>query len=620
MDKVNLKILLIEDDLNHAELIKRNFKKNNSKYFLEHVTTLKDAVSKLQNKDTDFIVCDFQLPDGEGIDILDEIKPEFVLPVIILTSFGNEKIAVEAMKSGAWDYIVKSESTFSQLPHIIDKAYNDWKNFLDKKRIEQELAESNNRYKYFYENTPVMLLSTDKEGNIISVSNMWLHNMQFSVDEVVNKNFMEFLSDNSQLIYSEIVKKTFSEKRGLNDLHMELIKKDGSRIEVLYSAVEYYDKDGNHVNTLAVINDITEKRLAEDKILKLSNAVENSPVSILILDRYGYVEYVNIFYEENTGYKFPELKGKLPPFFYKNNEINSGLSELIASQLSWKGEIRTNKKNGQVLWQIVSISPIKNAYSRNTNFICVCEDITSRKLIEQELILAKDVAEKSDKLKSEFLAQMSHEIRTPINTILSFLSLIREDVTPVLNDELETSFNTINSAGRRLIRTIDLILNMAEIQTGSFQLTNKHIDLYAMIKNIFNEYSTRKNDNVKFILNKTFEDAVIYADEYSIEQIFDNLINNAVKFTSYGSIEVSLLKEKNELLSVKIKDTGIGISPDYLPYLFSPFSQEDQGYTRRFEGNGLGLALVKKYCDLNGIDITVNSEKWRGTEFKLYFK
>jgi ligand-binding sensor domain-containing protein/signal transduction histidine kinase len=248
-------------------------------------------------------------------------------------------------------------------------------------------------------------------------------------------------------------------------------------------------------------------------------------------------------------------------------------------------------------------------------------EINEHKFAEIELKAAKEEAEKSDRLKSEFLAQMSHEIRTPINAILSFSSLIREEVAESLSDDMKDGFSIIDRASRRLIRTVDLILNMSLLQTESFELSFQRFDLYTKIlKRKIHEYSVLAEEKgLQFKVIKDVEDCSIYSDDTIVEQVFDNLLNNSVKFTKQGIIAVHIFNDNVNQLVVEISDTGIGISKEYMPNLFRPFSQEEGGYARRFEGNGLGLALTKKYCDLTNIKINVDSQKGIGTKATLTF-
>lgn len=239
-----------------------------------------------------------------------------------------------------------------------------------------------------------------------------------------------------------------------------------------------------------------------------------------------------------------------------------------------------------------------------------------------ELQRAKEMAENSSRLKSEFLSQISHEIRTPLNTILSFASLIRYELEELLSDDLKESFRFINNGGKRLIRTIDLILNMSELKTGNYELQPSVIDLHRdILHNLHLEFTCMaESKDLSFTLKNTACDTILEADGYTLTQIFSNLIDNAIKFTDSGSVDIRIYNQPDGRLSVEVKDTGIGISEDYRAKLYTPFSQEETGYRRRYEGNGLGLSLVKKCCDLNCAVISVETEKGKGSCFTVTFE
>jgi PAS domain S-box-containing protein len=247
-------------------------------------------------------------------------------------------------------------------------------------------------------------------------------------------------------------------------------------------------------------------------------------------------------------------------------------------------------------------------------------DIDFRKKIEVELRLAKESAEVSDKLKSEFLAQMSHEIRTPISTILNFTSLLKMEFEDKTNDSFE-SFESIENAAARLIRTIDLILNLSDIEAGTYKPEFQQISLSQdVLKPLVNEFSVKaKNKGLQLVFENNLSSDKANLDLYTVSQIIANLIDNAIKYTNDGSVKIRLTEYDNTL-NCEITDTGIGISKEYLPDIFKVFSQEEQGYTRRYEGSGLGMALVKKYCEINDINISVSSEKGVGSTFGLEIK
>ncbi len=249
-------------------------------------------------------------------------------------------------------------------------------------------------------------------------------------------------------------------------------------------------------------------------------------------------------------------------------------------------------------------------------------ELDEKKRREVELQESKKKAEAANKLKSEFLAQMSHEIRTPINTIMSHSGLIRMELDEsTLDEDTLNSFHAIENASERIVRTVELILNMADLQTGSFEVHPHKYDLFSDIVRRLSYEFIPKAESKGLILNiiPPDIDTTVMVDEFSMRQIISNLIDNAIKYTEKGSIEVSFSKNEEGKLVLSVKDTGIGIKDEYLPNLFEPFSQEMQGYTRKFDGTGLGMALVKKYAELNNLDIRIDTEVGVGTTFYVIF-
>jgi signal transduction histidine kinase len=247
--------------------------------------------------------------------------------------------------------------------------------------------------------------------------------------------------------------------------------------------------------------------------------------------------------------------------------------------------------------------------------------IIERKQTELELIHARDKAEKADKLKSEFLAQISHEIRSPVNIISNYVSLMKEELSDKVSDIVNISFDAIDKANNRITRSIELVLNMSELQLGTYNPEMDKLNLKNdILSDLIVQYShSAKQKNIEISFESNLDNPIILGDRYSVTQIFANLTDNAIKYSNTGKISILLKNGIDNKIRVIVKDTGLGISEEYLPNIFEAFSQEEGGYTRKYDGNGLGLALVKKYCDLNNASIFVKSTKGLGTTFTVEF-
>jgi len=501
-----------------------------------------------------------------------------------------------------------------------------YRNITERKNSEKALKDSEERFRQLAENIRDIFFVTDLDNTkVFYISPV--------VEEVFGHKPKEFYDnphkwfdvihpeDKQPVMYlTEQITKT-----GIYDYEHRIIKPDGNIRWIRLRAFPIKDKDNNIYRVASVAEDITDRKYWEEEITKLSKAVSQSPVIIMITDVNGNLEYVNPKFTQVTGYKFEEVIGKNPRFLrggYRSEEEYKKLWDIVLSGKEWQGEFLNKKKNGDLYWVSSSISPIIDDQGKATHFIAIAEDITDRKFNEGQLILAKESAEKSDRLKSEFLAQMSHEIRTPLNNILTYTSLLQEELEDKLPDGLESTFYVIRSSAQRLIRTIDLILNLSKVQTGNFETNFEKVDLDKdiLVDIVLEFYSRVKEKGLEINYENLDVNEPIFGDHYSIGQIFVNLVDNAIKYTNSGNIKIKLYQNGIDKICVDVTDTGIGISENFLPSIFEPFTQEYYSSTRDYEGTGLGLALVQKYAELNNASIEIKSVKDKGTTFTVGFK
>jgi len=368
--------------------------------------------------------------------------------------------------------------------------------------------------------------------------------------------------------------------------------------------------------------EINQRRIAEQSV-RISEKqfrllFDIAPIGMARTSIDGQISQINNSFCETLGYS---------DIYLINNDINKfivdddlklfkKLQKSLIEKTNPKEsiEICFKKSDGNIINTILKSALVEDEKGVPINFIIQVIDITQQKETEKNLIAAREKAEESDRLKTAFLAQMSHEIRTPLNVILNTMVIMEDDIDAEL-------LEAVTQAGKRLQRTIDLILNMSAIQSGSYEPDFETIDLDNELRIMVNEFKglcRKKTLEIEYL--KETDKANIIGDNYTVMQIFQNLIGNAVKYTLKGNIKIILKNRSSDSVSVEVKDTGIGISDEYLENIFKPFSQEDVGQKREFEGNGLGLALVKKYVDLNKAEIFVESKKHHGSNFKVVFK
>jgi PAS domain S-box-containing protein len=511
-----LNILLVEDDEIDAMEFRRAINKSNVE--IQEIRVCKyaeEAIITLEVWLPTCIFIDYQLPKTNGLELLKKIKKTVPkLPVIVLTSQGDERIAVEMMKAGAMEYFPKSEvnaekltktfHTMSQMFEVESQREAAQKELMEKEEFIQKVAQLSPNIIY--------VIDIEKWTNIF-------HNHQ--IGEILGYDPADTDADKA-FVFAQVV----------DDQDLLAFRRH-------YDHLRHNLKDG----------EVIEK------------------------------------------------------------------------------EFRLKHKNGSDVWIITREVPFKrNQIGEIQEVLGTAIDITSRKLVEKELIQAKKDAEEAARIKSDFLSTMSHEIRTPMNAIIGFTDLL---LTSNFSEQDLQYLNTIKYSADNLMVILNDILDFSKIEAGKFSLENFEFDLREKLQYLFQTFEFKALDKG---LKLTFEidekiPAILIGDAYRLNQILVNLIGNALKFTSEGyvKLQIGVLNDENGRVDLKIQvsDSGIGIAPDKLSMIFDSFSQaHNNNASKYFGGTGLGLSITRKITELMQGEITAESEPGTGSRFcvKLTFK
>lgn len=393
--------------------------------------------------------------------------------------------------------------------------------------------------------------------------------------------------------------------------------KNGTYIWIYTQASLIYNDEGKPVRMLGSHVDITEQKRSEDKLKLYTRAIEQSPVSLNITDSNGDIVYVNSGFTVLSGYTPEEAIGKNPRILKSgvhSNEFYKELWETLIAGKNWSGELCNKNKAGNLYWVQATISPVLDSKGRIMHYVAVKEDISERKKFIEDLKIAKEHAEESDKLKSAFLANMSHEIRTPLNGILGFTELL---VDPECDPcQKESMGKIIIENGDMLLTIINDVLDISKIEAGQIVLHHSLFEVHKLMDEIKNSFAQKARNNgleLRIVPCPSLSKMQLNSDFMRLKQVLTNLVSNAIKYTEKGYIEIGCYEKPNEI-SFYVKDSGIGISEQAKERIFERFNRHD-AFTKKVGGTGLGLAIAKSFVEMLGGKIWVESEIGKGSTF-----
>ena len=389
------------------------------------------------------------------------------------------------------------------------------------------------------------------------------------------------------------------------------------------SSFSYWTEDGSKIFTGFML-DITERKKTDDQLRrkeeKYRSIIANMNLGLLELDNDEKILYANQSFCNMSGYDLEEIIDQEPNDIFiigENKELIKNKNRLRKEGISDAYEIAVRDKRGQLKWWLVSGAPRFDDAGVLVGSIGIHLDITTQKKTETDLIEARELAEGSTRSKEIFLANMSHEIRTPMNAITGMAAQLAKTN---LNSTQQFYLDTIHSASENLLVIINDILDISKIEAGKLQLEKIGFEPAEMISRairVMNHKAEEKGLALTLSDCDTGIAPVLMGDPFRLNQVLLNLINNSIKFTEKGGVQISCNVVKCSLhtqtIRIAVKDTGIGMEERFVGDLFQKFSQEDASVTRRHGGTGLGMSICKELVELMGGKIIVDSKKGVGT-------
>ena len=402
---------------------------------------------------------------------------------------------------------------------------------------------------------------------------------------------------------------------------LESAKKATGFRKVIAYELKPFDTD----RLLVLIRQFAERKIAEETLIKTKEQHR------LLVEQAGQIMYdYNILTGKInwsgdittiTGYTYEEFQKTNISSWEKmihTDDRKTALEifdEAIKKCSTYQAEYRFKQKDGKFIFVKDKGLSLSDKNGNIVQMLGIMEDITKRKKAEEELIIAKEIAEESDRLKSAFLANMSHEIRTPMNGILGFAELLKE--SNLSSDDQQNFIQTIQISGARMLNTINDIVDVSKIESGMMNVDIQETNINEKIEFTYKFFKPEvESKGLQFLFKPGLpeKEAIIKTDNEKVYGILTNLIKNAIKFTYKGSIEFGYEK-KGAYLEFFVKDTGVGIPENQKEPIFERFRQGSESHNRGYEGSGLGLSICKSYVEMLGGKIWVEREEVKGSTF-----
>ncbi|MCF8362309.1 MAG: PAS domain S-box protein [Prolixibacteraceae bacterium] len=476
-------------------------------------------------------------------------------------------------------------------------------------RLNDKLSGSRNHFKLIFETIPDPITISEKDtGKIVDVNSGFVKTTGYQPEEIIGGIPLEIGlwkdPGERELFFREI-----EEKGYCYNFETTFKNKDDEEVIALFSGVVFNNEGRDYL--LSVAHVITEIRKVEEEALVLKSAVEQSPASIVITDSNGLIKYVNPWFTKVTGYTYNEVVGETPRVLQSGNMPKSFYAEMwttIREGKKWHGEFENRKKNGEIFWESASISGLKNDNGEVTHFVAVKEDITQRKIFNEEVRIKNQQLNELNAQKDRLFSIISHDLRGPFNGFLGLTNLMADDADSMTKDEMVDIASGIRKSASNVFELLNNLLDWSRNQQGLIPFRPEKVNVNDMLEDCFEGIEgVARNKNIQLNLS-TGNELVCNGDENMLKTIVRNLVSNAMKFTPRGGIVKVEAEEDDGFVKFSITDNGIGMSEEMLEKLFNIDKKINRTGTENEPSTGLGLIICRDFVKKHGGEIWAESD------------
>ncbi|MEO8205746.1 MAG: response regulator [Chthoniobacterales bacterium] len=633
-----LHVLLVEDNSQDRELLLAELKRAGFDPVWKQVETEADYLAELGGG-YEVILADYQLPQFDGLRALALLNERGLeIPFILISGTPGEETAVEAMKLGATDYVMKDR--LARLGSAIEHAREKTRLRQERRQAEEALKQSEERertgrarLRALIDSIPDLIFFKNRDFEFLGCNRALEKHLGISEEKLIGQTDFDIV--NAELAESyrrEDVETLSSNKAVYTEDWIPEHSGKGGFFETV--KIPYYGPDGEALGLVGVSRDITERRRIADELSAnetlLRQFIEHTPAAIAMLDTEmcyiqtsdRWVQDYHLGSREVIGKSHYEIFPDVPQRW---KDIHQHVLEGAVERCEEDSFIRSDGTEEWLQWEA---RPWRKSGGEIGGLIFFTKVITGdrkrEEVLSEALSLEKELrhaAQAGSHAKNRFLAVMSHEIRTPMTGILGFAEMLV--AAPNLPEDCQSYAQTIASSGESLLRILNDILDFSRLEAGGLQIEKARFSTREIVQDIHTLLRPGTDDK-KLKFHLAIEESVpeyLWNDAGRLRQVLLNLTGNAIKFTQEGSITLGL-RPAGELLESGergvdffVKDTGMGIPESVLAHIFEPFMQADSGISRQYGGTGLGLAISQHLAEFMGGRLAVRSETGVGSEF-----